>query len=112
MKNLIDIFLKTLSFESMTIAKLQASILNLIVGMMRGIQCVPENYQAVRCIKTLTKSTYKGSAFKKGHTYFIQNEEPTLIFVIDEMGYPFSFSTSDTNKTLYRFSDYFISRSK
>ena len=52
----------------------------------------PNRYRVLRCTQNLYKSTYKGNAFKKGHTYFI-HPDPTaakegLVYVVDETGHP------------------------
>jgi len=72
----------------------------------------PNRYRVLRCTQNLYKSTYKGNAFKKGHTYFI-HPDPTaakggLVYVVDETGYPFSFAGEGIDpKGLYQLGEFF-----
>lgn len=38
------------------------------------------------------KSTYNGHAFKKGHTYFLIEQDSRYVYVVDEMGHAFNFA--------------------
>lgn len=60
-----------------------------------------------KCIQTLHKRTYKGSAFKKNHTYFLVEEDNQFYCVLDEQGHIFNFSKSSEKTIYYIFNEFF-----
>jgi hypothetical protein len=63
----------------------------------------------LKCKKDLYKSTYESNAFVSGKEYEVVKVEDNLIWVKDEKGREFSFTTIDNpySPTMYMLEDYF-----
>jgi hypothetical protein len=60
----------------------------------------------LKCKKSLYKSTYKGNAFTKGHSYIITSEDDIFLNLQDNEGNEFNFKKIHS-ETFYYINDYF-----